>query len=122
MIPSSVLRSSGMRRKTEPSEEVRALADLAFRLHRGDASVFDVLKRFARSPSVYRDVQFTGTGPSGVRCGFVLGDDPVTEAVQLGFFFAGPFWPRVFPGLLREVNRRWKEASRKQREAGDRRR
>lgn len=99
------------------SPEVAILADLAFRLHHGDASAFEDLKKFATSAEVYKDIQFTGTGPSGVRCGFVLGDDPVTEAVQLGFFFAGPFWPQVFPGLLREVNRRWKEESaRKRRE------
>jgi len=35
--------------------------------------------------------------------------DPVNQAVQLAFVFAGTCWPYVFPGLLRRVNRIWKE-------------
>lgn len=88
------------------------LAGLAIRLWKGDARVYRVLERFATDVHRY-GTQFTATGPSGVRCGFELGHDPVTQAVQMGFFFAGPYWPRVFPGLLREVNRRWKEETRR---------
>lgn len=57
------------------------------------------------------DGDWSLTGPSGVRIGMAPGLDPIAYAAQIGFAVAGPFWPQVFPGLLPEVQRRWKSMS-----------
>jgi hypothetical protein len=45
--------------------------------------------------------------PSGVTVG-LMPSDPVSCAIALGFAVGGEFWPLVYPGLLGEVNRRWR--------------
>ena len=89
------------------------LVEAAMRIWRKDPGVFDWLARFAAPGSVHLDGDtFAAKGPSGVVCGFRLGDDPITSAVQLGMFLAGPYWPHVWPGLLERVNREWKRVHR----------
>lgn len=36
--------------------------------------------------------------------------DPVTIAVCLMMGLVGPFWPFIYPKVLGEVNRKWKES------------
>ncbi len=53
--------------------------------------------------------QWTLDGLTHMRCGLVTGMDPMTTAVQFGFLLSGPFWPHLYPQLLKAVNRLWRE-------------
>ena len=55
-----------------------------------------------------RKISASLTGPSGMRVG-IIPTDPVNCSIILGMAIANMYWPQAFPGLLKEVNRRWKE-------------
>ena len=52
------------------------------------------------------------TGLTGIRCGLVQAD-PITVATQFGFLLAGPYWPQVYRGLHKAVDKRWTERRKK---------
>lgn len=84
------------------------LAEQAIKLSQWDEETIKWLIKFAPDAKV-EDGSISATGPGGVTVGFLKGADPITMAVQLGFFFAGPYWVWVFPSLLKETKRLWKQ-------------
>jgi hypothetical protein len=90
------------------------LAAWAIALWQRDRSV---LERIARcgTEALITGGQLTMTGPSGIRGAVLLGDDPNTCAVMLGFLFLGQLWPKAVPDLQKEVNRLWKKESKEAR-------
>ena len=88
---------------------IARLADFAFKLHDGHLDEVVVWLQQLGCRDVHRgEGDAAVTGLTGVRVGLCQ-SDPVTCAVLLGFAVAGPFWPHAYPGLLKEVNRRWAE-------------
>lgn len=85
------------------------IVEMAIRLWRRDEGALEWIARFGRECRK-RDGELTAVGPSGIRCGFLLGADPITNAVMMGFYFAGPFWPYVWPRLLEKTDAAWRKA------------
>jgi hypothetical protein len=95
---------------------VKKVAEMAMKAWGGD---YDGLRDWLLKIGAkdYRDLghgAWSIVGPSGVRVGFSPSLEPTTCAIQIAIAVAGIWWPRVFPGLLEEVDRLWKAARKSQ--------
>jgi hypothetical protein len=101
---------------SRPSPIALRFAELAIRVWRGDRSVVDDLKRIIPYPNELIENGFgmVGRGPGGMAVGLPYGLDPVNALVQIGFLYAGMFWP--FLGIFHEANKivrkMWREEAR----------
>lgn len=85
------------------------LATWAMQLWRGDRPLAERIASLGEDAAII-DSQLTMTGPSGVRGGLILGADPITNVVMLGFWFAGPRWASIMPNLCEMTAKAWREA------------
>lgn len=83
------------------------LVEMAIRLWMKDRDVFQWIKKFGEVVREQEE-EIVVKGETGITCGFLLGQDPITQGVQLGFLVYGLYWPYLCPGLLEKVNREWK--------------
>ena len=98
------------------------LAQFAWAVHTGDRDTLQALRRVIEAGGGTWEEdgnQVTCTGPSGIRGGFVPGqEDPVTAGVVVSFLLVGQLWPQV-PFVNRAfgiLNKLWKEESKKLKE------
>lgn len=94
---------------------VDRLIHFAFKLRDGQLEeVGDWLESLGCAVDRSMQGQLTVTGLTGIRVG-LLPSDPNTCAVQIGSAVAGQFWPLVYPGLQKAVNKRRRDEQRKRR-------